>query len=207
MPGPVSSTRKTTRRSPSTSATLMVIVPSRVNLIALFTRLSRTMLSLAASVSISGSTGSIRQHSATFGATGIRSRRKCPMTGEVHGLDLEGHLARLEPAEVEDVIDELEEGVRRLPDADHHLIALRARSPGVSVEQHLRVAHRDVERREQLVRHAGDELGLDAVRGEALFVESLQLLGALRDLRLEPPGPREAAIGARPLAPDLAEDV
>src|SRR5439155_25033376 len=74
-------------------------------------------------------------------------------------------------------------------------------------EQDLGVADHDVKRRAQLVGHAGDELRLEAARGEALLVESLQLLGALGDLCLELPGPREAAIGARPLAPELAEDM
>src|SRR5204862_358097 len=127
--------------------------------------------------------------------------------GEAYGLDLEGHLARLELAEVEQTVDELEEALRRLADTDHHLITLRARPPAVPVEQHLRVAHHDVKRRAQLVGHAGDELGLEAARGETLLVEELQLLGALGDLCLELPGPREAAIGAHPLAPELAEDM
>src|SRR5947207_8092451 len=66
--------------------------------------------------------------------------------GEAYGLDLEGHLARLELAEVEQTVDELEEALRRLADTDHHLITLRARPPALPVAQPLRVRPQYVKR-------------------------------------------------------------
>ena len=81
-----------------------------------------------------------------------------------HGRALDGELARGDAAEVEHVVDELEQMAR----AAHDLFGLAALARGqrvlLVVAQQLRKTEHGVERRAQFVRHVREELRLGAVR-------------------------------------------
>ena len=76
---------------------------------------------------------------------------------------VEAHLARFHARDVEDAGDELQQLIALLHHRAHVLALLVVELAGDALEQHLRVADDRGERRAQLVRDGGEEVGLDAI--------------------------------------------
>src|SRR5262245_26906867 len=115
-------------------------------------------------------------------AAGERGRRLDALVDQLVQIDLLGQhleLARLDTREVEDPVDELQEvGAAVVDRADVGLLPL-GQLAVETVEQHLREADDRVERRPELVRHAGQELRLQPARLHELGVR-------VRELFVEP---------------------
>ena len=134
MPMPVSATRKPSTTAPASSAsfsTCTTTSPCSVNLIALPTRLTRTWRSRGASPTRrSGTSGAMRPASSRpfWCARRPSVRRVSPRASR--GSNSAGRSSkppRLDLREVEDVVDEPQERLRRVLEGDHVLPLLRAR--------------------------------------------------------------------------------
>ena len=89
--------------------------------------------------------------------------------------DVQLHASGLDLGQVEDVVDEGEEVLSRGQDIVQVLRLLLVGRPEHPVQEHVREADHGVERRAQLVRHAGEELRLVLARDFELPALDLQL--------------------------------
>ena len=201
MPTPVSVTLNSTTSVPSIVHSRMstVIVPSCVNLLALLNRLSRIWRVLVRSACI-GRTSSAP-----------RTVKRVPVLLDQrpdgvhqpadHGLDLERlerehHLAGFDLREIEDAVDQIEQVLAgRL---DPLQVANRLRLPLVfrRLLQQLAVENDGVQRRAELVAHAGEELALGARRLLGALLRDPQLVDQHRPAARHP----SAACRERPRA-------
>ena len=97
-------------------------------------------------------------------------------------LDVHGHRARLDLRQVEDVVDEREQVVARRVDGLRELHLLAGEVAGRVLRELVRENQQAVERRAQLVRHVGEELGLEARGQRQLLGLLLERLPRLLDL-------------------------
>ena len=165
-PMPVSRTL-TTASAPSARAVTATRPPAGVNLTAFVSRLSTTCRSLSSSAGTVPSPGSTSRSSATP-CRSARSRiiaiPASSSSASDDGTELELHPARLDLRQVEDLVDQLEQVAPRAADVLDVLLLALVEIAEHAVEQHFGEADHGVERRAQLVRHAGQELGLVAAR-------------------------------------------
>ena len=159
---PVSLTDTST--SPSvTRAAISTEPPSGVNLTALVRRFSSTCLSFSSSAQTMPMSPAMSRRS-VIPCVAARSRTIASPSsmrlGERHRAELELHPARLDLGEVEDLVDELEQVVARAADVAQVLLLALVELAEHPLEQDVGEPDHRVQRRAQLVRHAGQELGL-----------------------------------------------
>ena len=100
---------------------------------------------------------------------------------DLHRLQVERHLAGFHLGQVEDVVDQGEQMLAAAEDVADEPALLIGHLAHQAVPEHLGEADDGVQRRPQLVRHVGEELGLHAARVFQLDVLLLQrLLEALQ---------------------------
>ena len=116
--------------------------------------------------------------------------------GHVEALEVEVHLAGLDLGEVEHGVDQLQQVLARRVDLAEVVGELSGAEVGRLLLEHLAVADDRVERRAQLVRHVGDELGL-------VPVGRLELAALVLDLAEQP----RVLDGHRRLAAERPEEV
>src|SRR5262245_18541499 len=102
---------------------------------------------------------------------------------EHDAFDVHGHLSGLDARQVGDVVDQGQQVVRRGSAARDVVPLLLGQVPGDPVEQERRVADHGVERRAQLVRHAGEKVGLQLVGLRELLGLPEEPLVLLREIR------------------------
>ena len=96
---------------------------------------------------------------------------------------LQGHLPGLDLREVEDLVEELQQVAARAVDVVQVLLLALVELAEHPLEEHLGEPEHRVERRPELVGHAGEELGLVPARElqlEALLLELAEELGVLQ---------------------------
>src|SRR5690606_24126389 len=84
---------------------------------------------------------------------------------DLDGRDVIAHAPRLEPREVEQVVDDREQVLLTAPHAHQVLALVLCEGAAYAEKQQVDVPADRVERRAQLVRHRGEELALGPVRG------------------------------------------
>ena len=114
----------------------------------------------------------VERQAAVLGVVLERAHDEIEQVGEVHLLGLDRHRARLDLREIEDVRDQVEEVGAGAVDGARELDLLAGEVPLGVVGELLAEDQDAVQRRAQLVRHVGEELGL-VLRGQR------QLLGLL----------------------------
>src|SRR5205085_6877404 len=107
----------------------------------------------------------------------VREQRR-----DLNGLEIEHHLAGFDLREVEDIVDQRQQMLATAEDVADELFLLIAEVADQAVAQYLGKADDRVERRPQLVRHVGEELGFHSTRLFQLDVLLLQPL--LEELEL-----------------------
>ena len=191
MPMPVSATSKTISSAPRAGAhsrrTASDTVPPSVNLQALERRLKSVWRTLVWSARISPTSGAQAIDEGIAPAVGQRPDDGDDLLDQRRHrepLEVDVHLARLDLREVEDGVDQLEQVLARGVDLAE--VGDEAGLPEVLrlLLQHLGVADDGVERRAQLVGHAGEELRLVAV-GHLELAEEARVLDGQRRLRGE----------------------
>ena len=96
---------------------------------------------------------------------------------QVDGLEVELELAGLDLRQVEDVVDQVEEGLAVGEDALDEPLLLLVELAGHAAEEHVAVADDRGERRAQLVTHGRHEVALELVEVGELAVLAGELLG------------------------------
>lgn len=112
------------------------------------------------------------------------------------------HLAGLYLRQIEDVVDELQQGGAGVPNIGHVVRLARVQGAGVPTAQHVREADNSVQRGAQLVAGVGEELRFGAARELRLVLgDGKRLLGppAFVDLL------SERCVGAGKIAGALAD--
>ena len=180
MPIPVSATRKPSTTAPASSdcfSTCTTTSPRSVNLMALPTRLTRTWRSRGPSPTRrSGTSGAIRPASSRpfWCARRPSVRRVSPrVSRRSNSAGFEVEPPRLDLREVEHVVDEPEERLRRVLEGEQVLPLLGGEG---RVEQQLGHPDDGVHRGPDLVAHVGEEVALGPAGRDRGLPRELQLL-------------------------------
>ncbi len=178
MPGPVSVTETWT--SPlSCDARTSTAPPAGENFTAFESRLKITWLILRSSpvtTSAPSDRGEGHLDAVLEGTFAHHHDASLERVVQRERRDLELDLSRLDLRQVEDVVDEREQVVPGREDVLEILLLLLVDLAEHPFAQHLGEADDRVQRRAELVRHVGEELGLVLAGGLELLVETLELV-------------------------------
>ncbi len=113
-------------------------------------------------------------------AVGLHHGHALHQLQQAAGALIQAHLPRLDPRDVQDVVDDVQERVAAFADHAHVVLLLGGQ---IHVEQQLADAQHRVHRRADLVAHVGQEVALGRAGGLRRFLGAAELLLGLPDLR------------------------
>ena len=168
----------TTSSVPSRLARMATLPPSGVNLTAFVTRLRTTCLNLQL-VGVDGVdvVGNLHRDGDRVQGRPLPHHREGVLQGaaDAESAWLEHHVAGFDLRKVQDVVEQLEQVLARVPDVAQIFVLALVELAEHAIEQHLGEPDHRVQRGPQFVRHAGQELRLVAAGDFELAGLGLQL--------------------------------